>query len=273
MRVLLRVYRLINVLSIDVALGSAFSALFFGDILNVNILPYGLLALALTVWIIYTADHLRDARNIGKKASSDRHYFHQRNFKTLSACLLIAIVADIVLLFFIRKPVFVGGLFLAVLVAFYLVLQGRMYYLKELVVALLYTLGVLLPSLAVTENHISVMHVGLFVQFFLIAFLNLLIFSFFDADNDRQDNLSSFVTRFGKSAAKNLISGLFMILILINLIQLFTGGYDRIPFLILLVMALVLLGIFSFSRFFRQSEFYRMLGDAVFFLPILIRLS
>jgi hypothetical protein len=54
----------VNVLSIDVALGSVCAALFFGKYVAVGISPVTLAVLALTVWIIYTVDHLMDAKRI-----------------------------------------------------------------------------------------------------------------------------------------------------------------------------------------------------------------
>ena len=74
---LVRLYRILNTLSLDVSIGAVISAMFFAEVLQVKILPYGLATLALTVWIIYTIDHLRDARAIGTKASTARHLFHQ----------------------------------------------------------------------------------------------------------------------------------------------------------------------------------------------------
>ena len=64
MRAGLRFYQYINILSLDIAAGAVISAVFFAQIFNVQIKPYGLLALGLTVWIIYTVDHLRDAKKI-----------------------------------------------------------------------------------------------------------------------------------------------------------------------------------------------------------------
>jgi hypothetical protein len=99
----LRYYRLLNILSIDIAVGAVICALYFSKIFEVEVRPYGLAALALTVWVIYTADHLRDARNILKRASSERHAFHQSHFGILLVLLICAVVADGVIIFLLSS--------------------------------------------------------------------------------------------------------------------------------------------------------------------------
>ena len=271
MKGLYRFYRIINTLSLDVAAGAIVAAWFFGCILEVHILPYAFAALAVTVWIIYTADHLSDAKKIQGQASSHRHSFHQRYFNSILAILCFAIIADIILLFFIRRPVFIWGLYLIGGVVLYLALHRTLFFLKEVFVAILYSLGVLLPSLAVTEVPITSLHAGVFAQFFLIVLINLLVFSWYDAERDISDNLSSFVTWLGKRAAKKFIGFLFALFFVGNLGQLiFFERNNGLP--VLLLMGLTLLVVFLFPKFFGKSEYYRMLGDAVFFFPALVLL-
>jgi len=69
-----RIYQFINVLSLDVVAGAMVSALFFARIFKVQILPWGVLALGLTVWTIYTTDHLVDAKRVNIPLSSETFY-------------------------------------------------------------------------------------------------------------------------------------------------------------------------------------------------------
>jgi len=63
-------------------------ASFFARLLDVAILPQGLISLGLTVWIIYTADHLLDAKKFKNKMRlTERHRFHQRHFKVITASI------------------------------------------------------------------------------------------------------------------------------------------------------------------------------------------
>jgi hypothetical protein len=266
---LLSYYRIVNTLSIDVAVGAVVSAIFFAKIFDVEIRPYGLAALWLTVWIIYTADHLRDARSIAVTASSERHAFHQRHFKILLIVLSLAVLIDAGMIFFIRRPVLIGGIVLSAMTGLYLITQGKMYFLKEVMVAVLYTSGVILPSVAVTKVPISTFHVGLICQFTAIALLNLLIFSWFDRHRDKQDSLRSFVTRFGEKFTQGLIWIFSVLLLVLSLVQLMTC-YACLTAWTPVVMTLVLMLIFIKRDFFSNHDYYRLLGDAVFFIPALI---
>jgi hypothetical protein len=173
------------------------------------------------------------------------------------------------LIFFIRKPVFVGGLSLTVLVVLYLLFQRTLYFAKEIFVAVLYTAGVLLPSLTVTPITLTSFHFGFMLQFFLIALVNLMIFSWFDAEKDFHDNLASFVTRFGKRFTAIIIWTLFFLLAAVN-VFLFISLEERIALGILSSMTITLLLIFLFPDYFKRNEVYRLLGDAVFYFPMLI---
>jgi hypothetical protein len=266
---LLHCYRILNILSIDIVIGAVISSLFFAKLLTVTIRPYGLSALALTVWIVYTADHLKDAWSIKKEASSPRHLFHQRHFKVLFALMVFFLLVDCVLIGFIRIQVFTGGCVLAVLVMVYLLIQRRLFFLKELFVAVLYTSGILLPSVAVVEVDISISHGLLMIQFFVLALLNLLIFSWFDSEFDQHDNQRSFVTWTGRIIAWKLIWILGGLLIVFSMLQVILSNFSFAS-VIVLVMSVVLMIIFGYWRFFSRKGNYRLFGDAIFFIPIMI---
>src|SRR6478736_436347 len=87
-------YRVINALSLDVAGGAVICALFFAQLLKVNLFPQGLAALGLAVWIVYTGDHLLDAKRLREQASTFRHGFHQQHFKLLAVLLAIACILE-----------------------------------------------------------------------------------------------------------------------------------------------------------------------------------
>ena len=266
MRALYRLYNFVNILSIDVAIGAVVSAMFFGRFFHVHILAYGYVALGLTVWIIYTADHLRDAMRIEGEASSERHLFHQRYFKALLLLTSFVTVVDCILIFFIRKPVFVGGIMLTLFVVLYLIFQSRLYFLKEVFVALLYTLGVLLPSIVITGDAITFSHVLVMIQFFLLALLNLLIFSIYDCPTDKRDNLRSFATKFGKRFTEWTVIVIGVVWISVFAFQIFNERFPTYEY-VLGFSFLVLAAVFFFRDIFSQHNLYRVIGDAVFWLP------
>jgi len=259
-----KIYRTLNLLSIDVALGSVCSALFFSKVFGVSLLPYGLAVLAITVWVIYTVDHLLDARKVPEPASTERHQFHQRNFKLLLKAVYFALVVIAALIFFIRKPVLIGGVYLIAGVGLYLLVQQYMKVSKEIVVALLYTMGVSLPSMAMTKTDLSVWPWILFLQFFLTALTNLMLFAWFDRDHDLHDGRLSFVTTVGEKVSRYLIWSMPLLAILLTAIS-----EDKTASVFIAVDAFILLLIFASRTFFERHDRFRLLGDAIFFIPIL----
>lgn len=266
MRSAVEVYRFLNVLSLDVVGGAVVSALFFANLLHVQVLPYGLSALGLTVWIIYTTDHLRDAKAIKHDASSLRHRFHQRYFKTLLLLAGIAIAIDSVVIFFITKQVFEWGLRLAAIVAVYLFVQRYLRIVKELFVAFLYTAGVLLPSLPVTSIAGSQLPAILILQFTLVAWVNLLIFSWFDYEHDRVDRQVSFATLSGKNFTSTFIWVLSLFQLLIAVWN-WRVNYYRDTTVLFCFMHTALLVVFVRLKNHTHDDRFRLMGDAVFFLP------
>lgn len=268
MSTLLRPYRFVNLLSLDVVAGSIVSALFFARLFDVIVRPIGLVALGLTVWIIYTADHLRDAKKIVGEASTERHRFHQMNFKTLLILTAIAVGLDIVAILFIKQQVLEWGVALSFVVFAYWIAQGSLKFLKEIFIAILYTCGVLLLSVPVSEVKLNVAHYMLITQFGTTALANLIMFSWFDRERDEQDKRHSFVTKAGEPATKLLIWSLLATTLVLTLVQ-WIIGVLIIPSLIVGAMSLGLLIIFVFSGAFENEDYYRILGDAIFFLPVL----
>jgi len=268
---LFRAYRFINILSLDVAAGAVICALFFAKIFDVIILPYGVISLGLTVWIIYTADHLIDAQKVKRPASTERHRFHQRYFKTLFALLIIAVLIDATQLFFIRKTVFIVGLALALLITIYFLLQRYLRFLKELIGALLYTGGVLLIPWSVKNTSYDSVQIILITQFIITALINLLLFSWFDKNQDEQDQHSSFATTMGWDATKNFIIALFFLQAILAVVQF--AIWEEKPVIIVVLMNVLLLLIFINRKYFEAEDRYRLLGDAVFFVPLIYLLS
>ena len=266
---LFRFFQYINILSLDIVGGAIASALFFGKILKVEIKPIGLIALGLTVWVIYTIDHLRDARKIAHPAATLRHRFHQENFRVLLVLLFIAIIADAIAIFFIRRQVFEWGLILTAVVALYLIFHRSLRFLKELFVASLYTAGVLLLSVTVSRVQLEMVHYVLIIQFAIAAWTNLLLFSWFDHVFDQRNAQNSFVTILGRSTAQAFLYGLFIASFLLTIVQL-PMKIQLAPVLVLLLMNATLFLIFMFRVRLEKDDRYRLIGDAVFLFPLLL---
>lgn len=266
MKKLFQIYRLLNTLSIDVTAGAVICASFFAHIFDVTVLPYGLISLGLTVWIIYTTDHLIDARKVKQPASTERHRFHQNHFKFLLTVLIIAVAVDAIQLIFIRKVVFRDGLVLASIVSVYFALQRYLKLLKEIFGALLYSGGVLLIPFSLRNEVFSSSQLVLIVQFILTAFINLLLFSWFDKHRDEQDNHTSFTTVMGGKATLLVLMALFLVQGIMALFQLLFW-YNSWE-IVLVLMNVVLFLISIRKQYFEIDDRYRLLGDAVFLFPV-----
>ena len=262
MRYLLRLYRLFNLLSIDVALGSICSALFFAQILQVHILSFGLLALGLSVWIIYTADHLLDALKIKLPAATARHRFHQKNFKILLIMLAIAMVVNGIIILFIRHRVLVAGLYIAAIVGIYFLINRYLKFMKEIFIAIVYTIGVLLPSISVTQQPMHNWPWLIIISFSVTALINLILFSWFDHARDLRDGNISFVTVLGEQTSRTVIVLLFLLVTVLAVISASIAG------VVILLMNVLLLLTFIFHRYFSIHDRFRILGDFVFMLPL-----
>lgn len=272
MQRILNYYRYVNLLSLDVALGAIISAMFLTKVFEVDIRFQGLLCLGLTVWLIYTMDHLVDARKLKGQASTQRHRFHQQNFRMILVMAILILLTIIPLLFFIYKPVLSMGIGLGGLVFVYFVVQRKLGFLKELLGAVLYCVGVMLPVIALSELSFNSLIEVPSVLFFNTAFINLVLFSWFDRDKDKLDNHPSLVASVGDKASKGLLYFLFLLQIVL-FIYAFDRGMSILVLIIFLAMYLVLLVIFMKSNWFALNDRYRLAGDAVFLFPLLYVIS
>jgi hypothetical protein len=260
-------YRRANVLSLDVTAGALVCALFFGRVFSVPVGFVELTALGLTVWIIYTADHLRDARTIPSPASTTRHRFHQDHFNTLRKILVLAILLDAVTLYFMRTQILKWGIVLACVVFVYLIIQQSLKFFKEIFISVLFTCGILLPSVSITGFTLEPNQYLLIVQFAVLALINLLLFSWFDRELDQHDRQHSLVTIVGERTTRMIIWLLVIVQLLLTLLQLY-WGQDNFAAIVLGSMGLILSSIFMFRKPLGRQDYYRFVGDAVFMIPV-----
>jgi len=266
MDILIRFYRTCNLLNLDVAAGAVISALFFSKQFLVSPHAPDVIVLGLTVWIIYTVDRLLDIRNLTGTAASERHKFHQHNQRLLWTLLLCIGLIVIFLIFYLSVAVLCNGIYLSGAVLLYILLQKYLKA-KEIVVAMLYTAGVLLPTWSMILVVIPLEGYLLIAQLFIVALSNLLLFSWFEYETDQQDGHSSIAIRWGKKTTANFLLLLSAVNLFITL-YLATQNPYFIPTILFLLMTLVLIVIFKFHSYFNLNSRYRLLGDAVFFIPL-----
>jgi hypothetical protein len=276
-----RLYGLIRLLSIDVAVGALGGGAMAAAYLQEPMRLAWYILLPLAVWTIYTWDHLLDARRLGDRASTDRHRYHVRHFKVLAviaglsgiACLVLAVI-------FLRLQGIYFGLIMGGIVLVHLLLvrlvgeRTSPLLIKEFGVALVYAAGIWGLPLINSGEWKEFTGIIPFLQFLLLALVNLLEFSLFEIEIDARDGQTSFVRALGKAKSIRLIRiflGLVAALGLV-LLLLVDSRYVLSLELIFGLMAALLALLLYRKAWFSQHERYRTWGDAAFLLPFFYQL-
>lgn len=267
----IKLYKYFNILSLDVVAGACICSMFLADFLGVQLHWATVTLLGLSVWLIYTFDHLNDAKNITHHAATARHRFHQVYFKELTWVSMLVLAVASILMFKIPTETVVWGVALSCLVAAYFLLlfflKLKSSYHKELTIAVLYSSGVLLGPLSVYRGAFDLRITSIFVQFFLLAFTNLLTFAVFEIRTDERDGSPSLVRIIGEQKALILLKLLVVLQILmVAALSLQTDFFTLEA--ILFVMITLLGGMIFLKRYFVRANLYRLIGDAAFMVPV-----
>ena len=259
-------------MNFDTAIGAAVTSLFIAKIIGTVVPQMANLALILAVLAIYNFDHLLDAKRIRGKAISARHRFYQKNFTQLAIYQLVLLISLLVISWFLPVAIIKSGIILAVITLIYflllfIVLPQRFVF-KEFMIAAVFACGLFLAPLSVkSPQFISFEIILLWLEIFLLAIANTLIFSWFDYENDRKESHSSLAQIVGARKIQNLS---FSVLITLLFIILFSLANDAqwVDQIIILIMGLVLFGSLLLGKHVKQNETLRIAGEAIFFIPL-----
>lgn len=280
---LTQVWQLVQWLSIDVAIGALCSSALACEIMGIWPLPWTSISiLGTTVCLIYTADHLWDVAHMPVKAVTGRHLFHWQHKQKLQtmACILSG-VTGIMAILYLNLPVILFGAILGSLVAIYIALintlspeKGRQWFHKEIYVAVFYSAGVW--GIAFLQaQHITAIHWLLAFAFCLVVLQNLFLFSYYELEEDIQQQQRSIARAWGKAFTRKILITLFILSACLLLLLFFLSEDKSIWQLLftLCVMSAILGLLLCFPSIFARHHRYRMLGDAVFFIPGLLLLK
>ena len=260
----MRFFNYINILSIDVVLASLSIAFMLDSLhtLNMHWSVYG--ALASMVWLIYTFDHLMDAKSIGLNLVSDRHKFHDQYFKELVyVWSLIFLISAFILLPYLPERTILYGVFGSVFVIVHFVfvkLLGSklsIWIQKEFGVALVFTLGVFIGPL----SYVTELESSLFVEFsrlFLVAFFNLIMFSLFDVDLDQAQKQTSLSQYLGKKGTNRFLLGIDGLFLFTFFFEHFDSSFYFYSFVLLFYNGLTFL-----NWNINIEKKYRLIGDFI----------
>lgn len=266
-------YRFIQALSVDVAVGAIIMSAWVARLLHVEMHWSVYVAMGLCTWLVYTLDHLIDAKDLDESAVTLRHRVHVRCFKpiTYSWLFLLVVALSVVVLYLPLQTILYGlGALTIVTIHFVLVylLGKRVSVLvhKELGVALAYAFGVFVGPVSYLDFN-SPKVLFLFGAIFFIALLNLLLFSYFDYEADQNQGQTSIVRGLGIRRSLVLIGCTAGVSVVCASYSLLEGGYGI--FFVLSSMTGCLLLLLRYRTFFEVDDRYRILGDGVFLLPVI----
>ncbi|MCC5937463.1 MAG: UbiA family prenyltransferase [Lunatimonas sp.] len=270
-----RYHRLANFLSVDVALGACAGMYFFASMLRVELKPVEFFLMALSVWVIYTFDHLLDARHIPADHASPRHRFHQRHFLELRVALFVAAVAVVVVafLFLPSTLIFVTALVLGGLILVNLLLtqyfKQRLAPWKETSIALFYVLGILLLPLFKKEFlALNLTWIAFAFGYFLLAWYNLVFLSLLDYETDKLSGQRSLATTLGHRWVKKLLQwmGILGLVYFLALLFLLPSYYHVFTVLLLLMFTWHVRYFLEYRKFPKESLRRRL--ELSFLMPM-----
>ncbi|WP_323755718.1 UbiA family prenyltransferase [Roseivirga sp.] len=269
---------LIQNLSLDVTAGAIICSLYVAKLLGVRLESSMLIGLGVAIWLIYTIDHLFDAKKGSGSSTNQRHAFHHKYFKQITYTALGIFIVGVVNLYYLPWVTTKLGLILALLVLIYIgslhLLKLNKTWHKEFLAAIIYSFGVFVAPLSLLA-HLDPFVFYIFMVFFLIVLSNLLVFPVFEHESDRSNNIQSIVTIYGNVFVRKLtiVILVFNVLLIVGgivyLNPVMTGARWLSSEYILFVMTLVLAMLLIFPSFFQRNDRYRLAGDGIFFFPLI----
>jgi 4-hydroxybenzoate polyprenyltransferase len=278
-RIARRILQFANLLSLDVVVGAVLSGLFAAMVTATYFPPVYWLVLALSVWVIYTADHLLDAYRLGSEAHTARHRFASRHFTALALLVMVVSMATVVLVIaLLDRSVLYFGISCGLLAAIYLLLlylfRGSQVFPfpREAIVALLYTAGVWGMPLLAMPGTMGLAPWTMAGGFFLLALSNALVLSYADHNTDLMDGHQTFTVTFGRKRSARVVQWLCLASLVLasfagvmakSLLFIVAGS---IFFLMVAVMILTV----RLDFHSKDPLMSRLLTEAVFWLPGLL---
>lgn len=256
------------------ALGSIGSSVLAVKTLDVTLPAFYWFILPLSVWVIYTADHLLDALKVREKATMGRHYFHFVHRKTIGIFLGLAVVILIALVFnYLDRSTIIFGVCVSFMIFVYLLSNHFVnrifrYFPREFFIAIGYTLGTWGLPIICKYPLISRSDLLLFLNNFLIIVSIPLLYSIYEYDADRTAGFISFASSFGVKAAELTV---LIVLTISALVSTWSFLFiERGTGFVMVLMTLALIVAVIFRKKFSLNEKYRMIGDSTTFLPFLL---
>lgn len=232
----------------------------------------------MTVWVLYTGDHLLDAWKHRKSSQREMHSFIFRKKGILIYILGLVTVADLIVVFNFLDPamlkaalLLVGAVFLFYAMRHIFRSNKLLFIPGELIVLSIYLAGTCMgPYISRTLPPSP----GLFLILLMMAavlLLNLGVISLYDVKIDSRLGISTLAGSLGKKSTRKLMIGTAVLVFLMAILQFMVYGTESFTrfALILAAMAGLLLWVLLSPSLFRKHEAYRLVADAVLYMGFL----
>ncbi len=265
---MVRIFQFIHWLSLDVVAGCLVLLSFYGRQYGVDLPVSVYFALGSTVWLIYSIDHLIDTKNL-VEPSLKRHQLFRSYRKSLIAFVIIVSLTALGNLIFLPPHIIIPGFSIAALCLFYLLYNGVLgrIGLKEIVIAILFGIAVMIYPIVSTPV-LTMVDLLLIIQLIFLAYLNLVLISLIESENDRMDNFDSIIQKLSLVKAKRLWFLVFSILIISSTGMILYGHF--IPVQLFLLMSSTVLIILLLLRTNGYKGPYHFIADSIFFIPLIL---
>jgi len=274
----MKIYRYLHFLSIDIVLGALASSCFAAKLFGSNPGTIWWITLALTVWLLYTGDHMLDAWKHRKKIERDLHYFMMKNRKTLVWSMGVVTVVNMLLIFnlldqeLMKYALFLAGLVLLFYAMRHVFRKNRILNVPgEFFVMILYMAGTWLGPAVALEGDFEAGHGMIALIFVGVLLMNLGVISLYDIKLDSRMGIASLANLLGIKRTRNLLLGTGIAIYLVSLLQFLVFEMDRNSqyALILTGMCTILLLVLYYPSRFRKNDYFRLAADAVLFMGFL----
>jgi len=266
-------------LSVDVVAGSVAMGILAVKVCHAEVPLAWWFVLPLAVWVMYTLDHLLDATQSDKAPTIGRHLFHRRHARVLSYWIIgLGAIALGLTLVYLPHQIIVGGMLISVIILLYFVslrvlpMYIKKWIPKELIIACIYVGGIFLVPWWYSDGSMPFKNGSLIMVIVLLVWSEGAMASWYDRDNDLRDGHHSFATVMGKALSKRIISGVLVITwlsLIMKFLYQVTMELQAI-YVVLIVINMGLLLIMNANAYFAKNAGYRVWGEVLFILPVVL---
>lgn len=265
---ILSFYKFIQAISLDVVIGAVFFSAFIAGVFNATVPNAVYAELAIAVWCIYTWDHLKDAKDHNNLLTF-RHQFHKKYAHQLFLTFLTVLIIGACLVFLLPLSTLYMGITVSVFVLIYFLIIHfyPTFYHKETLIAVLYGIGVFLGPVSCIKVFDGIELVCCLIFTMLIAFTNLMIFSEFEKESDQASGYPSLAIKLGRRTDLLIVMILLIQFVALTVFYLYLSISLEVFGCFMLMNTVLAIVYFGKKRSIKR-EYYRILGDGIFFIPV-----